>query len=543
MASLRPRGSTLATVLIVTTLVLVVGLALASTAVLNLNAGQSAVNLKQAELGARAAISQFIYDTAASGDPGPDVTTPPSGVVVPPIRAHYAAHPVLFRSDDPEVVVDTQFDPTLEYFSTDNSQGPTAVAGWNRQVPAFSTYLVLRVRCNRLTRYFGVLLQQGWPYACTAVPPARVGVPNAGGTGFDCSLIQGNFFAYSPAELPIPGPANPEMIPLDRDLYGHAAVGGSMGVTGPIEIAGGLSKLQGNVDTEAAAAPTVAVSSGGQWVGRPRTGISNSTQIRRLMQIMTYPGPPASAVDLDAVAGSYLGAGVDTGASVTPVGARLFEKDVLQLGTSPSPGIPAAPYYSLRQSGGNRHQGYWEYNAPLRKVLWQEPVRSTGEGHLVLNNCVLYVRGNLDFQGRGSGFTLDGDNSTLIVEGTLTLEDTALNSGSQGMVILCRNLVLSGRGNFRGLLVARNSAIVVCKSSETLVIEGGIICGDRPVTYALYDASTAVAGPDVDAEATLTTLVTPPSLQLAGAKVTYNPRYMRGLTGAGEFRVVSFQSL
>jgi hypothetical protein len=547
VATLRYRlGSTLATVLIVATLVLAVGLALASTAVFNLNAGQSAVNLKQAELAARAAISQFVHDSASLGDSSRDVISPESGLVTPALRAFYETHPVLFRSDDPEVTVDVQFDPGREHYSTDNSRGTSAAAGWNRQVPAFSVYLVLRVRCSKLTRYFGVLLQRGWPYACTAVAPIRIGVPRPDG-GIASSIIKGNLFAYSDGILPVPSLPNPDFIALDQDLYGPSTLGHFEWANG-VSVDGPESELRGNVDTEGRDTQPVRLENGSHWVGRTRANISTTEQLRDLMRILAFPQPPASAVNLSSAAAAYLSAPVDAGAGATPSTARLFTQDVLRLGSSPSSGIPVANYYTLNENGGNRCIGYRDYNALRQLVRWQDPVRSPAAGRLVLNNCVLHVRGSLDFQGRSAaGFTLDGNNSTLIVEGTLTLEDAALNSGSQGLVILCRNLVLSGRGNFRGLLLARNSAIVICRdqTSQPLIIEGGIVCGNDPAKYALYNpaAAQSVAGPDTDAEAAVTTRESPAGLQLAGTKITYNPRFMRGLNGAGEFRVVGLQCL
>lgn len=111
-------------------------------------------------------------------------------------------------------------------------------------------------------------------------------------------------------------------------------------------------------------------------------------------------------------------------------------------------------------------------------------------GGLRLRNTVLFVNGNLDLSADVSGkhtVGIEGSNSTLIVNGTLALSGGRLDSRDQGLVILANDIVMRAHGDYRGLIIAKNSLTILSDvasangdaANKTLTIRGGIICGNQ----------------------------------------------------------------
>lgn len=136
-------------------------------------------------------------------------------------------------------------------------------------------------------------------------------------------------------------------------------------------------------------------------------------------------------------------------------------------------------------------------------------------GSLRLRNAVLYVAGNLDLAGDVTGrhtVGIEGSNSTLIVNGTLALSGGRLDSRDQGLVILANDIVMRAHGDYRGLIIAKNSLTILSDgattgdSSKTLTIRGGVICGNKKKGNVI----------------------------LRSVRIIYDPVYMKALHAFGE---------
>lgn len=129
----------------------------------------------------------------------------------------------------------------------------------------------------------------------------------------------------------------------------------------------------------------------------------------------------------------------------------------------------------------------WRDRRPAQPDTYQIVQTSGG---LQLRNTVLYIDGNLDLSSDAAGrhvVGIEGSNSTLIVNGTLALSGGRLDSRDQGLVILANDIVLRAHGDYRGLIIAKNSLTILSDvantkadaADKTLTIRGGILCGNR----------------------------------------------------------------
>src|SRR6185436_8549078 len=108
----------------------------------------------------------------------------------------------------------------------------------------------------------------------------------------------------------------------------------------------------------------------------------------------------------------------------------------------------------------------------------------TGAG-IERHNCILFVDGNLDLSStkpRAGGTAvipaLRGTNATIIVNGTLLLNNGSLSASKEGMVIYCRRLVTAAQGHYSGLIMVQKSA-AICPAypGAKIEIQGGVVCG------------------------------------------------------------------
>lgn len=133
---------------------------------------------------------------------------------------------------------------------------------------------------------------------------------------------------------------------------------------------------------------------------------------------------------------------------------------------------------------------------------WREAGRykESGAG-LQISNALLYVDGNLDLSAssgeEGGNPFLRGTNATIIVRGTLSLSSARIDALDQGMVIYAGRLVSEASGSLKGLLLVEKGALFfppggATDSSQRLLIQGAIICGDSPtIVRRMADASIA----------------------------------------------------
>lgn len=129
------------------------------------------------------------------------------------------------------------------------------------------------------------------------------------------------------------------------------------------------------------------------------------------------------------------------------------------------------------------------------------------KGAIQLRNAMLYVNGDLDLASDLSTdktASIEGSNSVLVVNGVLSLSGGHLDARDQGMVILARDVVLRARGDYRGLIIAKNSLTIISDksadhneaSASGLTIRGGVICGNQDKgslvlrsVHMIYDAT------------------------------------------------------
>ncbi len=546
------RGFTIGSVMVIAIIILTVGLALASTSVFNLTTAYEQVSQKQAELATRGAVTEFIHQaTRLEGENG-DVIAPEAALAgLSPIRTYFERHPLLYSAQDPDVQVKVSFDATQPNYSTDNSKGLTDTAGWKRTVPPFSVYLVLQTHCNRVSRNYGVLLRRSWPYAVTV--PRQMDLQ---GAVADCA-VDGNVLMLKDPIEDQAGPARilPEDLAMLLNLEAEYSktpmldvLAYELGVnqmvsanTGNVRLAGNRALIKGNIDTDGLTNVPVEVASGAQWTGSQHRQIGRDEIQRQLEQVLKFPDVPAGAANPVVLFPTFFRRNV-TSSQPNSLQINRFERtaDLIQ-GQLALTGAQA-PYYCLQTSSGNRVVGLVSDDRVVNFPPPNEALAARTTGTLKLSDCVLHVKGNLDLTGTDPNvYTLDGDNATLIVEGTLTLDQAYLNSRSRGMVILCRDLVLrKGHGNFKVLLLVQRQAIVLAERSNApltptpnpgMTIEGGIICGQYENNYIL----TGQDGAPVMARVV--------GLNLADMQIKYNPRYLRGLNQLGDYRVVSLNCL
>lgn len=97
---------------------------------------------------------------------------------------------------------------------------------------------------------------------------------------------------------------------------------------------------------------------------------------------------------------------------------------------------------------------------------------SNGPARILMDDAVLYVAGDLDVSG------LSGKNSALIVNGSLYIAGGSLDAGDKGMLIWARNVTLEATGDFRGIIVARDSiTFKPLHGTDVLTIRGAVVVG------------------------------------------------------------------
>lgn len=143
---------------------------------------------------------------------------------------------------------------------------------------------------------------------------------------------------------------------------------------------------------------------------------------------------------------------------------------------------------------GNSTGGQNSYSASSSAPSSTEGTNSSGNGYwkiceenfskagLVLKDCSLYVEGDVElgeFSVDSEGFistshvhpshtskleeatkSIEGDNATLIVNGNVKLVGGKLDSKDKGMVMHSKNIELSTKGNYRGLILAQGAIVI-----------------------------------------------------------------------------------
>lgn len=174
----------------------------------------------------------------------------------------------------------------------------------------------------------------------------------------------------------------------------------------------------------------------------------------------------------------------------------------------------SATHYMIDGSLSNRQVIYDENRGSLL-------VRQEQKG-IQLQKVVLRVKGDLELgsidpDGPG-GFEVDpvtitGAGATLIVDGKLILGNAMINAQDQGFVVYAQDIVLKGGGDFRGLMIAKNSISILTQAERPLNIKGALLCaGEGGITFR-------------------------------GGTIEHDPQYLKGINGGGEFHITSWQKL
>lgn len=144
-----------------------------------------------------------------------------------------------------------------------------------------------------------------------------------------------------------------------------------------------------------------------------------------------------------------------------------------------------------------------------RLVLTGNPAGSAGDGlripggkarvvgdlnleNLTLQECSLAVWGDCRILGspERSGPALRGDRASLVVHGTLMLDEAVMDAGGLGMVIYCDSFFIRAKGEYRGLIVSREGGCFFgagASSSPELRIRGGLVCGGNRASIVSED--------------------------------------------------------
>lgn len=451
-----PReGTALITVLLASAVLLVICMALASVAILDLNVAGSYSTRSQSLLMAGAAVNQVIaeLDRAQQLDDGNALDL--NDVKKVDLLARFQQNPVFpdgganFPGD-----VYVTFDRSLDHFSLDNSYSDGSASGWldqgsaRKSVPPFSIDLLIRTRIGGHTTWWEALLRRRWPYVlCTPGKVTLMGAPTyaaSGGTGtVNPTLITGPIFdmpsvAFSPKPPPdaTPAPDAGSNVFVEASLINNllgvmpsdvanVTVGGpaqvrvmnSSGVYGaPVSIFSAGNQLLGPVDISASDG-SVAVYPNNKDVGsvskdvKPANIVKN---LQRAFQLPDYGGfqkvpfqmlPPGWTPEpppQPAASGGPAPSGSPT-ASPSPSGSPSG-------GPDPGP-PPEPPYFVIKDdvvlNGPDTSNASFQYDP---SACWQI-TRPAGNRYIVngnihnvfytgagveLHNAMLYIAGNLD---------------------------------------------------------------------------------------------------------------------------------------------------
>ncbi len=162
-----PRGNALLLTLLIASLLMVLGFALADLCTVHLQMARQFQSSSRAALLAQAAAEHFLFVFGQAAQQAQQGSTPLN------LGAFYASGNGLPQPQTPSMdgSVTITFDPTRPWFSTDNSASEYAAAGWTdrgttgRSIPPFTVDLVMTVQCDGETRHYETYVMRRWPYA------------------------------------------------------------------------------------------------------------------------------------------------------------------------------------------------------------------------------------------------------------------------------------------------------------------------------------------------------------------------------------------
>lgn len=571
----KSRGFSLVLVLLVASVVLVIGAAIAVMTTLSLNMTSRLLGQTKGELLGRAIAAQLRYELdrrvwlEPNPYPGGAAIAYPDMSLAEGVKKRFQLP--LFPDPTPRVLDGTHvawvdFDDTRSCYSTDNLNSDDPVHGWldqgttNKTVPPYSLSLVIHTgngdtpRNVQDHRCFHALIRRTWPYAAYSLnAPTTIGL----GT-----RIQGNVYGYrdkvtvgttnAPGLTPsatilgdvksglpeesAPLQVLPDALVQGRTRYGVPFIRGPGNEKEAMALLGFQANVPGQGDAYVDVGPEMP-----QGSARVTAAIS-SINLKQLEAMLVW---------------------IRTMNRAGPIGrfVNLLNESILSLVDKinlfvMNPSDPEVPFlrvsweqaaslirfkqgtegevvgvdlaYTARQFDDekfhillddlNLSDGVYHLDKSLLNhfVTGSGATLYTGTTHpakIRLENAILRVDGDLDVS------DVYGVNSALYVNGDLYLAGGTLSSGDKGMLILANNIRVDARGVFKGLISAKNTINFMPgdRRRPPLVIQGAVLAG------GMFGSTRGN--------------------QIQNTTINLDPRYLKALNRLGTATTVIFQDI
>lgn len=578
------RGFSLSLVLMVATIVMVVGAAIAALSSMSLNMAAQMLGDARAETLARSVVAQLRWelDQRVWNRTFPNIphAFPDMAYQQDALRKRFATLPLFpdegQHAQGPNMRAWVDFDRT-DWYSIDNLISPAPTSGWTdagttrTSVPPFSVDLVITTGLGdtpdqaRDVRHFEAVISRAWPYATYTVFAATIIDGD--------SQVRGS--VYDLASTVQVGSADDPGAPRERAEVRGDIASGLPQSDAPVKILNGT--LSGRIRYEVP----------GWGMSEAHPNPMALFDFTKLMQPIADPLDASNTIPPPT--GGYRPLPSENLGSYPHVSAfqsllhlrwpgtvsatqaffdesdRLLDRVTVWRGSPPQPLTDLSPFrgsvrfrppFSLHRVLGEDETDIYinartlvdsmtlENGYYFTPSLTNHFSVSSGDGQvedlwtgnadgpatLRLNNAVLRVDGDLDVR------DLWGDNSTLIVDGDLYLNGGHLEAGNKGMLIMADNVVMETRGDFRGLIAARKNLVLrPTNGGERLSIRGAVLCGGRKAGRLLVDASGRhYTGFESDGSG---------AMLINSTAIQYDSKYTRALNRLGVTRTLLFREL
>jgi len=577
---------------------LVVCTSLATLCVLNLNLSSNYATTSQSLLLCQAAVAQFIEESDRFYADS-YFTSTSSKFRTPDWKTRFRKPVFPSGAEQFPGEASITFDPAAPYYSLDNSASAKPAAGWadryrtSKSIPAYSVDLWVGVRIGgKHTRYHAVLRRR-WPYVlCSGGRVKLMGTPPRLQTSDEVEAINptkvlgdvfnvGGHVSFEESQFY----DNERSVPVSYDMTDVMELTRPHNTTSRIVVGVNAQARKGPDDRfytvrskgnmlvgkveviqRMQADGAVHVAPGNVQAGPILTGQSPRNLLKILKRALRVPN-----VDEGTEIDAPLRAPWDRYFKVldkddfyrfdNSVTTRNFFylKRNLTLpsdgGVSAEGGNPfeysADRQFVIRGSAGNRYfvrhydrDGLQSRSTPCK---------------LTLNNCLLYVDGNLDLSsteeasGTSTPAGLVGINATLVVNGNLVLAGANIDAQERGMVIYARRLVGQARGHYRGLIMVQRSLALfppelpkrgapapaeTTAEVQGLTVTGGVICGGEPTRLIIADDPDFNTNPN-NPRPPPTRILT--GLNLWSTVLEYDPQYLTTVHKFGPLTLVSLR--
>lgn len=534
MIRIQRRG-TLIAVIACAVVFLTIGLVLASVTLADLNFASSYRAGTSDEFLAEAAIAQFMDEDQQLRQRS--FVAPPD--VPPPVDWLVRFRSPVFPDGGSRLpgTVNITFDSNKPYFSVDNSLGSNWVGGWSDRgrgtasVPPQTVSLVITTRTESHVSHYEALLQCRWPYALVAGAPIRLGglaPPTSAPDLFKPITVNGPVLLLETpiqaSEIPSTPGTSRSVPPIPTTPSTYDTLRDQMAASMPVLLGFsgdcGGNQLLGRLDSLTGLDVNVTTSSypgrPNEWAGRARRGYGQQKLRERIASLFRLPDPALYTDSLEPADIKLL----PPTDPLDPSPPKVYETNTTSIALGPAnPGDLGGTMFYLDGS-----------------LVAPAPVVGVSPPSITLNNCQLFVNGDLDL-GEGS---IVGDNSTLIVNGNLAMRRGGMDAASNPMVIFCKRLSATASGGYRGLIVVEQTASFVDSvmpgglvDYDSMSIQGGIICGGSQAPIAPYDPTA----PPTTAQMNMS------GCFMCSAVVNYDPRYLASVNHMSDYELIRLRRI